>query len=126
VTAVATTANARTARLVAAGLAGAAAIWPLTPVHPPLACPLRSMTGIPCPLCGLTRACVAAAHGDLIGSLRFNPAGIFVLLAAIAVVVRPSLADRIRPPVWLLWTVLGGLWFWNLGFNPTFHHYLVR
>ena len=42
----------------------------LLPVHPPLACPLLARTGIPCPLCGMTRAVVAAVHGDIIGSLR--------------------------------------------------------
>ncbi len=61
---------------------GAAAIWPVLPLHPPLACPLRSITGIPCPLCGMTRACIAAVHGHLGASLAFNPGGILVVLLA--------------------------------------------
>ena len=61
---------------------GAAAIWPVLPLHPPLACPLRSITGIPCPLCGMTRACIVAVHGHLGASLAFNPGGILVVLLA--------------------------------------------
>ena len=109
----------RDLRLLAGGLIAAAAAWPLLPVHPPLACPLRTTTGIPCPLCGMTRAVVAAARGDLVDSLRFNPLGIVVVLLAIAVIVRPSLL-RIRPPVWLY---AGGgalLWVYNVALNPTF------
>jgi hypothetical protein len=120
------TARTRDVRLVTAGLFGAAAVWPLLPVHPPLACPLRSTTGIPCPFCGLTRACVAAAHGDLLRSLSFNPAGILVLTLAVILLVRPALMRRIRPPIWAQWATLGVLWFWNIGFNPTFHQLIWR
>ena len=101
------TAATRPRVVVAAGLAGAA-VWPLLPVHPPLVCPLRAATGIPCPLCGMTRACVAAAHGDLLRSLAFNPAGVLVILAAVTVLVRPGLVARIlHPPVPVLTVALG-------------------
>ena len=116
----------RELRVAMGGLLGAAATWPLLPVHPPVACPLRAMTGIPCPLCGMTRACVAAAHGHFGASLAFNPAGILLLLGAIVLVIRPALLRRIRPPRWLLPVVLGVMWMWNIGFNPTFHQLLVR
>lgn len=120
------TAATRTRALVAAGLAGAA-VWPLLPVHPPLACPLLTVTGIPCPLCGMTRACVAAVRGDLADSLAYNPAGILVVVLALAVLVRPALAVHVaRPPVRLLAAVLALLWVWNVGFNPTFDRLLAR
>ncbi len=112
-------------RAASAGLVAAAAVWPRLPAHPALVCPLRALTGIPCPLCGMTRACVAAAHGDLARSLAFNPAGVLVVAVALVLLVRPSLVTRIRPPTWSVFAVLGALWVWNIGFNPTFHQLLL-
>jgi hypothetical protein len=120
------TAATRTRALVAAGLAGAA-VWPLLPVHPPLLCPLRTVTGIPCPLCGITRACVAAVRGDVTASLEYNPAGIAVVLFALALLARPALTRFVlRPPVRVVAVVLALLWVWNVGFNPTFDRLLAR
>jgi len=119
-----TVANDRNIRLAMAGLAGAAVVYPY--FHPPMPCPLRSLTGIPCPLCGMSRACAAAAHGHILQSLAFNPAGIVVMLFGAVLLFRPDLARRIRPPTWSLILVLGALWIWNIGFNPTFHQLLLR
>jgi len=113
-------------RVAAAGLVGAAAVWPALPLHPPFACPLRALTGIPCPLCGLTRACVAAVHGHLGASLAFNPAGVLVVAAALVALVRPQLFARVRVPAWVVLLAVGALWVWNIGFNPTFHQLLLR
>jgi len=113
-------------RVAAAGLVGVAAVWPVLPAHPPLVCPLRAATGIPCPLCGMTRACVAVAHGHLATSLAFNPAGVLVVLAAVVALVRPQLIARVRAPGWLILAAIGALWLWNIGFNPTFHQLLWR
>jgi uncharacterized protein DUF2752 len=118
--------SARDLRIGAGALVGAAAIWPVLPLHPPLACPLRATTGIPCPLCGMTRACVAAVHGHLGTSLVFNPAGILVMLFALTALIRPEWLLRMRPPLWLIGGALAALWFWNIGFNPTFHQFLLR
>jgi hypothetical protein len=115
----------RDVRLAAGALIGAAAAWPLLPVHPPLACPLRTLTGVPCPLCGITRAVVAAVQGRIVDSLAYNPAGIVLVLIGIAYVFRPALARRIRPPTWALGASLGALWLWNVGFNPTFGQWLL-
>jgi len=118
---------ARDLRIAAAGLVGAAAIWPILPLHPPLACPMRTLTGIPCPLCGMTRACVAAAHGHLGASLSFNPGGVVVMLLALTALLRPQLLIRTRASsVRLIGVALGVLWLWNVGFNPTFHQLLLR
>jgi hypothetical protein len=117
---------ARELRIAGAVLVGAAGVWPALPVHPPFACPLRSLTGVPCPLCGMTRACVSALHGHLGASLAFNPGGVLVLVAAIVAVLRPQLLSRVRIPVWTLVVALGALWVWNVGFNPTFHQLFLR
>lgn len=116
---------ARDLRIAAGALVGAAALWPILPLHPPLACPMRTLTGIPCPFCGMTRACVAAVHGHLGASLSFNPGGVVVVLLALTALLRPQLLVRTRPSLWLIGVTLGVLWLWNIGFNPTFHQLLL-
>ena len=116
---------ARDLRIAGAGLIGAAAIWPLLPVHPPFACPLRAATGLPCPLCGMTRACVAAVQGHVGASLAFNPGGLLVIVAALLALIRPQWLARLRVPIWIAGVLLGALWAWNIGFNPTFHQFLL-
>src|SRR5262245_56527753 len=83
-----TRAHAHHIRLATAGLLGVAAVWPVLPAHPPLVCPLRDLSGVPCPFCGMTRATVAALHGHLGASLAFQPMGIVFIVAVIAVLVR--------------------------------------
>jgi Protein of unknown function (DUF2752) len=51
-------------------------------------CPLRALTGIPCPVCGGTTAAVRLGHLDVIGALRANP---FVLLGGLGVVLAPAI-----------------------------------
>ena len=64
-------------------------VWlALTPHLRP--CVFRSLTGIPCPTCGTTRAATAFLNGDLLTALAVNPlaatAGfIFVVGAPVAV-----------------------------------------
>ncbi len=48
----------------------------------PYTCPARALAGLPCPTCGMTRAFVALAHGDLTAALAASPAG--ALLAGLA------------------------------------------
>jgi Protein of unknown function (DUF2752) len=117
---------ARELRVAGAALVTGASVWPVLPVHPPFACPLRAITGIPCPLCGMTRACIAAVHGHLGASLAFNPAGVLVVLLAVVALVRPQALAGLRPPGWLVALAFGALWLWNIGFNPTFHQLLLH
>jgi hypothetical protein len=116
----------RDLRIGAAGFVAAAGVWPLLPAHPPLACPLRTLTGIPCPLCGMTRSCVAAVHGHVGTSLAFNPAGVIVIVAAVLALVRPQWLTRLQVPMWGAGVAIAVLWVWNIGFNPTFHQLLLR
>ena len=45
-------------------------------------CPFRALTGLPCPLCGGTRAFAWAARGDT-GFLSYNGFWVFVAVALI-------------------------------------------
>ena len=36
-------------------------------------CPLRRVTGVPCPLCGLTTGTWELAHGDVAGAVHAHP-----------------------------------------------------
>jgi hypothetical protein len=56
---------------VAVAAAGYPALHRVTGFAAP--CPLRTLTGIPCPLCGMTTAATGLATGDLSGALRANP-----------------------------------------------------
>jgi hypothetical protein len=58
-------------------------------------------------------------HGHLLESLRFNPAGIIVVVVALALIGGLRL-DRVRVPPWIVIALTATLWAWNLGFNPTF------
>jgi membrane-associated PAP2 superfamily phosphatase len=113
-------------RAGAAGMIAIAAVYPALPVHPSVSCPLRAVTGIPCPFCGMTRAVIAAAHGHVGTSLAFNPGGMVVLALALVALFRPQWLTRLRLPWWSFAVVFGVLWVWNVGFNPTFHQLLLR
>ena len=45
----------------------------------PSICPFHTLTGLPCPGCGLTRAVVCVCHGRLAESLAFHPLALAVL-----------------------------------------------
>ena len=52
-------------------------LW-LKGLHPDLpgwSCPLRALTGVPCPTCFLTRATAAALSGDLHSSIHWHAFG---------------------------------------------------
>jgi Protein of unknown function (DUF2752) len=65
-----------------------------------LPCPLRTLTGVPCPLCGVTTAATSLASGDLGAALAANP---FVLVLAGFTLVMVALMaarafGRLDPP----------------------------
>ncbi len=89
-------------RIAGFGVAVAAVVAAYPAVHrivPP--CPLRWLTGVPCPLCGMTTAAVGLARGDLGAALSANPFvfGLAALVTAGAVLVVIRAAGLVQPPV---------------------------
>jgi Protein of unknown function (DUF2752) len=88
--------------LFGAGVAAAGALYPALVAHTGgqgLPCPLRTLTGVPCPFCGMTTATVAMTHGSWSAAGAANPLG--YLLAALAIGTAPLLMARAagqRPP----------------------------
>lgn len=75
-------------RLGAAMLALGLAL-PHLPGNPGLPCPLRSVTGVPCPFCGLTTSVEAVLRGDGHRAWAANPFGVLAVVFAVILVVRP-------------------------------------
>ena len=90
----------------------AAVVLPAIPGHPGLACPLRTITGVPCPLCGMTTSVEATVHLHFADALAAAPAGIIVVALAIAfLILRPK---SIRVPMPLVYVVLALMWAFQL------------
>lgn len=62
-------------------------------------CPLRALTGLPCPTCFLTRSALAALHGDLGEALELHLFGPPLLAAGIWLALVQGLLAR-PLPVW--------------------------
>ncbi|MGH3851199.1 MAG: DUF2752 domain-containing protein [Pseudonocardiaceae bacterium] len=83
-------------------LVGVARRSPFTPGHW-LGCPLHSLTGVYCPLCGSTRAAFALVHGDWVLMMGSNPVLPLVLLLV--------------GWTWIRWLGMSGGW-WSLPLPP--------
>ena len=113
--------DARAIQRASYALFAGGAVYAVSPVHPPVPCPLRSLTGIPCPLCGMTRAVTTAFRFDILGSLRFNPGGIALIAFAIWAMIALRRRTSFRLPAWIPIAGITALWAWNIVVNPTFN-----
>jgi hypothetical protein len=92
-----------------------------------LPCPLRALTGVPCPMCGMTTAATGLAAGDLHAALAANPfvlvlAG-FTLCMAVLMAARAAglaapaagwPASRRRHAYWAVAVLLASSWAFQL------------
>jgi hypothetical protein len=53
-------------------------------------CIWRSLTGYPCPGCGLTRAFASISNLNIIESIRFNPKALLFTVIALLAVITPA------------------------------------
>jgi hypothetical protein len=102
----------RELRSAGAVMLAGALVLPVLPGHPGMACPLRALTGVPCPFCGMTTSVVDSARGDVHGALAASPAGLAAVVLAVGVlIVRPR---RIVVPWIVALGGLTGMWLWEL------------
>lgn len=100
-------------RAAGAAMLAVAAVLPVVPVSVGPPCLLRSITGLPCPFCGMTRSVTAAVHGDFARSLALTPAGLLAVLTAI-VMIAAWRWRRITVPMWLVSVALALMWGYQL------------
>jgi hypothetical protein len=100
-------------RVVGAAMLAVAAVRPLVPFEFVPPCPLRTLTGIPCPMCGMTRGVTALVHGDFARALLMNPASYVVVALAVLLLVQWR-TKRVVVPVWLIVVTLGLMWSWQM------------
>ncbi len=105
--------NVNEARLVGGAMLGIAAVRPLVPFEFVPPCPLRTITGIPCPMCGMTRGVTALVHGNFAHALSLNPGSFAIVALALLLLVQWRLR-RLVIPVWVIVTMLGLMWTWQL------------
>jgi hypothetical protein len=108
-----TSVQLRELRIIGAAMLGAAAVRPLMPVEVVPPCPLRTITGIPCPMCGMTRGVTALVHGDFAHALLMNPASYVAVALALLLLVQWR-TKRVVIPVWVIVAVFAVMWTWQL------------
>ena len=73
-------------------------------------CPFKFITGIPCPACGMTRACLAVTHGDFRSSFHYHPLWPVVVPTVLAEILNGFGLIRIPKKFNNIWLcIVGGL-----------------
>ena len=75
--------------------------WPL---HLPTTCGFKLLTGLPCPGCGMTHACCALIHGQVVDALHFNlsviPFSIGIVAVTLLLLAELAFNRPLLIPVW--------------------------
>ena len=59
-----------------------------------LPCIFKGVTGMPCPGCGMTRACLAILQGEFSTAWRYHPFSFLLIGLAILIVFQPEYAQE--------------------------------
>ncbi|MCB0973804.1 MAG: DUF2752 domain-containing protein [Actinobacteria bacterium] len=106
-----------------ASITGAAAVWAFSASGiDAVLCPMRAITGVPCPFCGTTTAAASLLHADPIAALNANPlivvVVVMILAAWSAVFDRSKRGARtlsgFRMPVWGWGVIIAAAWIFEL------------
>lgn len=73
---------------------------------PLLGCPIRYLTGVPCPTCGMTRSFMAIARGDLGAAIQYHWFGPLLFTVGLVAIVHLSLELKARRPIGTPYTKL--------------------
>lgn len=94
------------------------------PPSGPVLCPFRAMTGVPCPLCGSTRAFTLLMHGDSAWTSYNAVVVVSVAVLLLWQLLRLARGGRLRAPP-AGWQLGGGVavmalaWAWTLSHADT-------
>jgi hypothetical protein len=110
--------RARTLDVRELGAAGALAVGtvvllPLVPGYDGVTCFLRTLTGVPCPLCGMSTSVQATVRGDFAGAVAANPAGPVLVALVVAALMARAPVVRVHPTV--PYAALLAAWIYQLG-----------
>lgn len=72
-------------------------------------CPLDFILGIPCPMCGMTRAVISAISGDFIGSFHYHPLWIVITLGVIFIILYELRVIRIPKKAFTIICIILGV-----------------
>jgi len=100
-------------RLAGAGMLAVAAVRPWLPATLGPPCPLRTVTGVPCPFCGMTRGVTSLVHGQVSAAFSYNP-GAFLVVAMALVLLVAWRWQRVRIPMWAVFVFFAALWAFQL------------
>ena len=69
----------------------------------PILCPFRLITGLPCPLCGTTRAFGYLSQGELWQSALLNPLALVITAIALMWVLYPAYVHDMKDRIVRFW-----------------------
>ncbi len=72
-------------------------------------CPLDYILGIPCPMCGMTRAVVSAASGNFTAAFHYHPMWIAIILCVLFIVLYELNVIKIPKKVFNIICIISGV-----------------
>lgn len=67
-----------------------------------IGCPIRFLSGIPCPGCGMTRACIAALRFDLVKALYYHPLFFLAPVMLLLFLFDLYINERLKKILWVM------------------------